>query len=309
MSNQFPSLVIVVFDAARAQNFGLYGYRVQTTPFLSSLAEKTASYKNAICSSYWTLPSFASMFTGTYVSRHGLIIEGHKLKSELTTLAEYLSRCGYDTAGFCQNPYVSNFTGLDRGFEHFEKNIPRKYSGLIKFVKKIMHPLSSRRVNASSSQQTENKINQADSTDIYNRKQWLTKCFLDKGASDMNRRAVTWLKDRTNHRRPFFLVLLYGDTHAPYCPPLPYRTKFLRDHKPVTRPLRSINQERTPFNTGQISMNEKDIAGLRALYDGSIAYSDHCVKMIILFSLSRLIMETISGNTVCCHMFTVYMTH
>ena len=278
MSKQFPSLVIIVFDAARAQNFGCYGYNLETTPFLSSLTEKAAVYNNAICSSYWTLPSFASLFTGTYVSRHGLIMDGHRLGSDLITMAEFLSGRGYDTAAFCHNPYVSDYTGLERGFNYFEKNIYRKYDKIIGQFNKIIKAASSGKGSASSLQRTKNKTDAEGSSNNYDRKQWLKKCFIDKGAADMNRRALDWLRNRINHDRPFFLILLYGETHAPYCPPLPYRIKFLRGHGPVTRPLRKINQERTPFNTGRITMNEMDIAGLKALYDGSIAYSDHCVK-------------------------------
>jgi arylsulfatase A-like enzyme len=280
MSNQPPSLVVVVYDAARAQNFSCYGYRADTTPFLSSLSEKAAVYSNAICSSYWTLPSFASLFTGTYVSRHSLFIDGQSLKAELSTLAEYLSGCGYETAGFCQNPYVSNFTGLDRGFDHFEKHIPRKYDRLFKFIKSFLKSSEHLKNTSEELLQEENKGFREDSPGGLSKKQWLAKCFLDKGASEMNKRAIKWLKNRRRPETPFFLILLYGETHAPYCPPLPYRTKFIRHHRPVSHPLRDINQQRTPFNSGKISMSKEEIAGLMALYDGSIAYSDHCVKTL-----------------------------
>ncbi len=272
-----PSLVFVVLDAARAQNFSCYGYPLKTTPFLSSLAEKAVFYENAISSSYWTMPSFASMFTGTYVSRHGLIIDGHTLRPDLTTLASFLAEHGYDTAGFCSNPYVSDYTGLNRGFDYCLNNIPLRFSGAAKFMRKLIP----RSRPGPTDQRTAGKVigDAISNNDISQQKiKWLVSSVRDGGASDTNRSALKWLKNRRDAEKPFFLFIHYTETHAPYCPPWPYRNKFLNDQKPGIRSLREINQNRTYYNSGKLLMDERDFVGLRALYDGSLAYSDKCVK-------------------------------
>src|SRR5262249_8068581 len=44
---------------------------------------------------------------------------GVPLPPEFRTLAETLGGAGYETAGFCENPWFNEQTGLARGFERF----------------------------------------------------------------------------------------------------------------------------------------------------------------------------------------------
>lgn len=65
----------------------------------------------------WTIPSHASIFTGTYPWVHGVHIPGRlALGPQPPTLAEELRRRGYSTACFSANGFLSPAFGLLRGF-------------------------------------------------------------------------------------------------------------------------------------------------------------------------------------------------
>ena len=70
-----------------------------------------------------TLPSHSSMFIGVTPSEHGVtnrfFDRTPRLPDGVSTPAERLSKRGYRTAGFSNNPWVGQLTGLDRRFEEF----------------------------------------------------------------------------------------------------------------------------------------------------------------------------------------------
>jgi arylsulfatase A-like enzyme len=117
---QRPSIVLVVIDTLRADAVSAYGAVEGTTPSFDALASEGLLYGRAFAPSPWTLPSHASLLTGLAVDRHGVGVAGRMgLRAEFTTLAERLSAAGYQTAGFSENPLVSDLFGFEQGFERF----------------------------------------------------------------------------------------------------------------------------------------------------------------------------------------------
>ncbi|MBW2693829.1 MAG: sulfatase-like hydrolase/transferase, partial [Deltaproteobacteria bacterium] len=115
-----PSIVLVVIDTLRADAVSAYGAVKGTTPSFDALASEGLLYGRAFAPSPWTLPSHASLLTGLAVDRHGVGVAGRMgLRAEFTTLAERLSAAGYQTAGFSENPLVSDLFGFEQGFERF----------------------------------------------------------------------------------------------------------------------------------------------------------------------------------------------
>jgi arylsulfatase A-like enzyme len=109
-----------VIDTLRADAVSAYGAVENTTPSFDALAEQGLLYGRAYAPSPWTLPSHASLLTGLAVDRHGVGVSGRMgLRAQFTTLAERLGEAGYQTAGFSENPLVSDLFGLDQGFERF----------------------------------------------------------------------------------------------------------------------------------------------------------------------------------------------
>ena len=63
------NVLLIVWDTVRARNLSLYGYGRRTTPNLERLAARGVQFRHAFATSSWTLPSHASLFTGTVAPR------------------------------------------------------------------------------------------------------------------------------------------------------------------------------------------------------------------------------------------------
>ncbi|MBI4259696.1 MAG: sulfatase [Actinobacteria bacterium] len=116
-----PNIVLVVFDTARWDRFGCYGYDRPTTPAVDALARDGLLVRTMIAQAPWTLPSHASLFTGLYPSEHGSQWQtGPRLRERAApTIAEWLKGLGYETVCATNNGLISSRTGLARGFDRY----------------------------------------------------------------------------------------------------------------------------------------------------------------------------------------------
>jgi hypothetical protein len=64
------NVLVIVFDAFSARHISLYGYRRETTPNLTRLAERAIVYHNHYAGGNFTVPGTASLFTGTLPWTH-----------------------------------------------------------------------------------------------------------------------------------------------------------------------------------------------------------------------------------------------
>jgi arylsulfatase len=120
-----PSLLLVTIDTLRADHLSAYGYPKPTTPRIDALAASGALFENMMSPLPETGPSCSTLLTGHWPARHGVRGNGKPLGSQHTTLAEILSRAGYQTAGFVSGfPLVRRLSGLQRGFSHFDDRMP-----------------------------------------------------------------------------------------------------------------------------------------------------------------------------------------
>ena len=107
-------------DNVRSDDLSLYGYGRDTTPNLTRLAGRAIKFDQARSSAYWTLPSHASMLTGRWPHELSVTVD-RPLDTAFPTMAEFLAKQGYVTAGFVGNTfYCNSWYGLDRGFSHYE---------------------------------------------------------------------------------------------------------------------------------------------------------------------------------------------
>ena len=138
-----PNVVLAVLDTVRADHVSCYGYGLETTPAIDSLAAAGDRYALARSTSSWTLPSHASMLTGLYPFHHGAqarrdpstgqIADALPLAPErptgepMPTLAEVLSAEGYQTLAVVANGgYLPARFGLGRGFDAYRDKDSRK---------------------------------------------------------------------------------------------------------------------------------------------------------------------------------------
>jgi len=113
-----PNLLLVLVDTLRADQLGLYGYDRPTSPFLDSLAAESLVFERALSASSWTLPSVASLLTGSSPVKHR-VVEWIPLAQDFETLGERLQGAGFTTFGISANPLVGRLEGFDQGFETF----------------------------------------------------------------------------------------------------------------------------------------------------------------------------------------------
>jgi arylsulfatase A-like enzyme len=111
-------IVLVTIDTMRADHSGSFGYPLDTTPFLDSLARQGVLFKKAFSQSATTAPAHSSIFTSLYPLQHGVVSNALELGDEFLTAAELLHGIGYRTAAFVSiiGPLRGN---LSQGFEVF----------------------------------------------------------------------------------------------------------------------------------------------------------------------------------------------
>ncbi|MFG0331070.1 MAG: sulfatase [Phycisphaerales bacterium] len=272
---------MIVMDAVRAENLSIYGYGKPTTPNLERHADRFAIYENAITAAPWTLPSTTSLFTGTYSSTHRLVIDGDRLSGRFTTLAELLKDDGYRTAKVTGTvPYVSDFSGLDRGFGHaFEPPPPavRRWWRTLKRRRVADRPNAMREgLDLGLDLEEEHTVTAGNGLTARAR-YWMTG-LMDVGADQCLREARRIWKEPGEE--PRFIYVHLQETHAPYRPPHRFRRRFIRPelHR---RNFGAINQRPNPHDVGIIKQSAEEYEILTGLYDGCIAYLDDRIGALL----------------------------
>jgi arylsulfatase A-like enzyme len=243
------NVVLIVWDTVRSHNLSLYGYPRNTSPNLARWARKGVRYDLAVAPAPWTYPSQSCFFTGQWPRKLDSLWND-VLDAPDPTLAEYLARRGYQTAGLSANTgYCTYETGLDRGFIHFE-DFP-------------LTPLSFLGRTVPGKWGIENIVRRGD---FYDRK-WIQNESRDaRGLNDAFR---DWLR-RRRRDRPFFAFLNYYDAHNPYVPPARRANHFgIQPNAPGDYQFLFDYLE-----TSMVSIRQRDLAMARDCYDDCIAFLD-----------------------------------
>ena len=114
-----PLVLLVVFDALRADHLSQYGYALPTSPGLARLTSRATLFRNAYAPASYTTASTASLMTGLSPLRHGARRQAARLDERHVTLAELLRERGYRAHGVSFNPVVAHATGFTQGFHEF----------------------------------------------------------------------------------------------------------------------------------------------------------------------------------------------
>ncbi len=106
-------------DTVRWDHTSLSGYPHDTTPNLAALAALPGSvtFREAYTNAAWSLPAYASLFTGQGPLTHGVGFTRPALDPAQSTLADMFRAYGYATRAFVSGPHLAPATGLERGFE------------------------------------------------------------------------------------------------------------------------------------------------------------------------------------------------
>ena len=109
-----PNVFLLAIDSLRAD--AVFGDRV-STPHIDAFAGRGAAFRQCVSTTTSTTPSFSSILTGCYPPKHGVRgLQGYRLSSSVTTMAEAFSSAGYHTHAEVTGPLLPA-TGILRGFE------------------------------------------------------------------------------------------------------------------------------------------------------------------------------------------------
>ena len=127
-SAPIPGAVILVsIDTLRADHLPAYGYKAIKTPALDALAADGVVFERAYSHSTQTLPSHAAMMTGRLPFENGVRDdegEAASLGETERPLAQMLRDRGYATGGVVSSGLLRRATGLARGFDFFDDEVP-----------------------------------------------------------------------------------------------------------------------------------------------------------------------------------------
>lgn len=114
-----PQYVVVwLIDTLRADHLSVYNPATDVeAPQLAAFTEKAALFKRASVQGNSSLPSSASIFSGSYPPKHKLVRDSEVLPKDFTVLGEGMKKAGWTNGLFSSNGYVSTKRGFARGFD------------------------------------------------------------------------------------------------------------------------------------------------------------------------------------------------
>jgi arylsulfatase len=173
------SILLVSLDTLRADV--AYSGKFAT---INRLLSRGSSFQTAVAAAPLTPPSHASVLSGLYPPRHGLRhLFKEQINDDVTMLAEYLQRSGYRTGAITSCPGLNRWYQFDRGFSHFDDEIPLL----------------------------------ADGTDPLQTVDVKLRGTALKRANIVVDRAIEWISREPSAE--FFLFVHFFDSHWPYEPP------------------------------------------------------------------------------------------
>jgi arylsulfatase A-like enzyme/Tfp pilus assembly protein PilF len=117
------NILLITIDTLRADALSSYGGGA-STPRLDALAARGARFTFAHSHAVVTLPSHASLLTGTYPYRHGVRDNnGYRLRGGPPTLAAKLKQAGFATGAFVGGFPLDQRFGLNAGFDVYDDRI------------------------------------------------------------------------------------------------------------------------------------------------------------------------------------------
>jgi len=115
---------LIVVDTLRSDHLPFYGYHAVETPALSALRQESILFEKAYSQVPLTLPSHASLMTGTPPAVHGVLDNGgYRLDPSVLTLAEILRKDGYATGAAVSAIVLAGTSGISRGFDFYDDAI------------------------------------------------------------------------------------------------------------------------------------------------------------------------------------------
>lgn len=263
------NFLFISVDSLRSDHVSFVNGDSPTTPFLSTLADTSTVFTNAISPSTWTLPVHGSIFTGLYPPEHSVTDKDDALGSTVT-LAERLTDEGYDTASFGGNGWL-NVGDILRGFDHHHVSPP-----LSRHWIKMVH----------------RGIRQRDPSAIATGISNLSKAPFDVLRKNLvrnnhhDKRIIERYSDHLdNTSSPFFHFVHLNGVHNPYTPHIKQYKKFGRQSifaiRNAIQHQKELNRDRPLLAADEKSFDQEYEAIIKDLYRGTIRQADANIRKLV----------------------------
>jgi arylsulfatase A-like enzyme len=193
-----PNFVIFMTDGQRADEMSIVGNRVIRTPHMDRIVREGIRFENAFVVNALCAPSRASVLTGMYSQRHGVVDNKDRpIASGLPILSDFLHEAGYEVA-FCGKSHVKGAL-RDRYWDYYFGYVGQADY----FVNRIAEGVDGR-IDADT-----------------NGREGVYRGYVDDVVTEA---AIEWLQGR--RQKPFCLFLWLYAPHDPYLRPRHYLDLF-----------------------------------------------------------------------------------
>jgi len=114
LTDRLRSVVVIVIDAARADQLGCYGDERGLTPNIDAFARSAVIFRDVVAPCPFTLTSVATLFSGMQPEGHGARRFTSVFPEELENMPRAFRRSGYYTVTITGNTFLNRSFGLTR---------------------------------------------------------------------------------------------------------------------------------------------------------------------------------------------------
>lgn len=281
-----PNIVVLLLDATRMDHLSCYGYDRKTTPFFEQLAEDSVVYDRAYSQSIWTLPSYASIFTGKYPSDHRAVDWNSSVQDR--TFVDNLNESGYRTHTVSAHLGAADGMGIVDSFETSEPITIRTrdflfpddpvFEEIEKRRKANTYDSAARRYLAAARLAFKKRSFKSFPNALYHQYQLFRRrhgLWTDNGADRILSRAEEFVSEAES---PYFLFLDFLEAHQPYRPPREYIGEFLPDDVSVAEMNDVIDANHIGMTIQGEAFTDRERMILEGLYDAAIHYLDDRIE-------------------------------
>lgn len=117
-----PHIIMVCFDALRADELGAYGSAAALSPVVDRISRSGVTFSQTVSSSSWTIPAMKNLLSGQYTFLDQAELDEMIPESGYSgrMIQSILADAGYYTAAVVSNPVIKARRDFDHGFDAFD---------------------------------------------------------------------------------------------------------------------------------------------------------------------------------------------
>ena len=293
MTDNKPNVLFILVDQLSAETLGLYGNPVLETPALARLADRGVIFDRAYCNYPACAPSRSSMLTGRYAHTIRNHANHMLLDPREITITHTLRAAGYQTAIVGKNhAYLTPQDSEKRHGTEYPVHPPEEPSDkrydeierLFDFAQLAGHGC---------------RVSGFDDPEMEKAHQWaMDHCwrspagygtnphdYRHMGSHLIGDATISFLREKRDPTRPFFLWLSFPDPHTPFQTPEPYASLFPPESIPLppTDDLagKPERQRVAHLMDAMDTVDEDHLRALRSIHYGMTRFVDDNIGRVL----------------------------